>query len=371
MSCRGRGVGWPGNRCVQALGPDASRTSCVGRVGEPCSRLHRAQLAVRLEQVRARAAWGERGERRGKEAGGGWQGERAGREGGAARRCGQAGRRRASSFRIVASAVCFSRSSSAMRFRCSSARRRWRSRRRASGSRGSGCAFGLPSLGTERHPPVGRAAAAGGHPGPLRRRGGGACLPARPTRALASRAPPPRLLLLMHRIEPLQYHRLQTLDPVADQSRLWFASACRSGEGGARDVGVGSDVGRDPNAPAARRSPPAAPPTCRSAAPCGRCFPPSRPAPRGARPPFLKPLDQLLPRVPHVFPARALVLLLVEFHRDDDVDFDAAVAAGAPPRLNPNSLPSTEPRRRSTSMFAVDGGGAPRRRRRRRRALSH
>ena len=200
------------------------------------------------------------GKRRGAEASGRARG-----------RGGRAGRRRACSFRIVASAVCFSRSSSAMRFRCSSASRRWRSRRRASGSRGSGCAFGLLS------PPSGRSdTRRSGEPPPppaaippppsSRRRGVPSC--SSNARSRASRAS----RRCASSFSCIALNRCSTivskpLIPLPIRSWLWFASACRSGEGGVRDVGVGSDVGRDPNAPAARRSPPAAPPTCRSAAP--------------------------------------------------------------------------------------------------------
>ena len=77
----------------------------------------------------------------------------------------------------------------------------------------------LPALGTERNPPVGRAAAAAGsHPAPsvVEEEGRPFLLVQRALPRLA-RLPPLRLLLLVHRIEPLQYHRLQPLDPVADQ----------------------------------------------------------------------------------------------------------------------------------------------------------
>ena len=103
----------------------------------------------------------------------------------------------------------------------------------------------LPSFGTERHPPVGRAAAAGGHPAPsvVEEEGRPLLLVQRSLPRLA-RLPPLRLLLLVHRIEPLQYHRLQTLDPVADQVlvvvRLRLQEWGRRGERCGCGIGCGA-----------------------------------------------------------------------------------------------------------------------------------
>ena len=104
----------------------------------------------------------------------------------------------------------------------------------------------LPSLGTDRHPPVGRAAAAaGGYPAPtvVEEEGRAFLLVQRSLPRLA-RLPPLRLFLLVHRIEPLQYHRLHTLDPVADQVlvvvRLRLQEWGRRGERCGCGIGCGA-----------------------------------------------------------------------------------------------------------------------------------
>ena len=177
--------------------------------------------------------------RRGKEAGSGgeWEGERAGRPGGAATRLQLSDRRvgRLLLALLLGDALPLLLGKPTLALAPPRQRLpRQRLRVRA-----------LPSLGTDRHPPVGRAAAAGSHPAPsvVEEEGRPFLLVQRALPRLA-RLPPLRLLLLVHRIEPLQYHRLQPLDPVADQVlvvvRLRLQEWGRRGERCGCGIGCGA-----------------------------------------------------------------------------------------------------------------------------------